>query len=374
MTDPDLYTAPTPSSAPETMPPKGRIVPVLVVWGIIGVLFVGFNLFWWPAARYYRNAALEFFPEQAERYQAEGRSEEACRRLEEGINAFHPTESAPYRQYAAMADTYPGEANQARHAHILAEFYTGLEAISADPMIPWRKTAQQLSVDWPEAAFSVNARQALATVLKSFGAAYPSASPPDAWPAGEQLGLLYAAYGAIRFGGVIGRTGIKSPVCLLAYSSGNPPGSRRAAAHLFVGGTDYAGTRRGLHVALVDPSTGSVIGADSFDLRESEEEADRLTAWLKPVKKEVIALFAVRDDAARNITDAVEEAFKDFGLTPEALVLNRRCFYDARYSFSAIGVKGAAAGTALQAWSPGQWRGVPGHPVACVVLPQEAAS
>ena len=54
--------------------------------------------------------------------------------------------------------------------------------------------------------------------------------------------------------------------------------------------------------------------------------------------------------------------------SPEAMIQRRPRFFGMRYSFAAIGVKGAIPGKAMQAWSPDAYDGKSGHPVACGVI------
>jgi hypothetical protein len=132
--------------------------------------------------------------------------------------------------------------------------------------------------------------------------------------------------------------------------------------------------RRGMHVVLIEPERGQVTGSSVFDVWRSAAEAERLTRYLQDVLPGTIAAFAVYDDASAHVNPALEEALREFGLERRTLVGRTPALYGRRFSFAAIGVKGAAPGSALQAWSPGDYQ-VPGdsvqhasHPVHCGVL------
>ncbi len=68
------------------------------------------------------------------------------------------------------------------------------------------------------------------------------------------------------------------------------------------------------------------------------------------------------------MTEELEAELRAFGLAREANIDRRSAILGLRYSFAAIGVKGAREGAALQAWSPEAFQGRDGHPVVCGVL------
>lgn len=139
-------------------------------------------------------------------------------------------------------------------------------------------------------------------------------------------------------------------------------------AHIFLHNRDYGGAERGMHVALIDPVTGEPTQLGVFDIWAAPENADRMARMLNAAPNGTVGAFAVYDDASANMTDALEDALRSFGFLPETILQRRPRFYGLRYSYAAIGVKGAIPGQAMQAWSPDEFDGRPGHPVACMVL------
>jgi hypothetical protein len=135
----------------------------------------------------------------------------------------------------------------------------------------------------------------------------------------------------------IGSTGLETPVDIELNSAAD-------FAFITVGfgdtAVDASAHRRGVNLAVVQPqSGGEVITYRGFDTAANESEAAALTKFIAEIPGGQIVLIATQGlDAAAFFNADTSAAFESVGLSPEALTP----------PFSAIGVKGAAAGTALQ--------------------------
>ncbi len=148
----------------------------------------------------------------------------------------------------------------------------------------------------------------------------------------------------------------------------------RRNAQIMVGNRVYGDRQRGMHVVLLDRTTSAVLQTGVFDLWENATEAKRMRHFLEDAPTGCIGLFAVCDDGSAFLTAALEQALFGFGLDRLALDGREQVMLGLRYSFAAIGVKGAARGTAMQSWSPEKFKGYRGHPVLCAVFQGEETS
>ncbi len=135
----------------------------------------------------------------------------------------------------------------------------------------------------------------------------------------------------------IGTTGRETPVDIEVNSGAD-------FAFITVGfaanATDASAHRRGVNVAVVQPQTGAVAQMRGFDTAANAFEADALRQFIEQIPPGQIVVVATQGpDAAAHFTADTAAALESLGLAAGQLTP----------PFSAIGVKGAAPGTAAQA-------------------------
>jgi hypothetical protein len=181
-----------------------------------------------------------------------------------------------------------------------------------------RENWQQIDVSLPEAALV----QGLNRLTLQFA---NIAQPREVLPANR----------------AIGSTGADTPVDIEVNSGAE-------FAFITVGfdetAVDASAHRRGLNVASVDAAGGKVIDMRGFDTAANEFEAAALARFIADIPAGQIVVIASQGaDATAFLTPEAQSALETVGLAAEKL----------QPPFSAIGVKGAAAGTALQAAGEG---------------------
>ncbi len=139
----------------------------------------------------------------------------------------------------------------------------------------------------------------------------------------------------------IGQTGLTAPVDL-ELNSGND------FSFITVGfgadAVDASAHRRGVNVAVVKPESGQVTVIKGFDTAANAYESAALSQFIEALPAGQLVLVATQGlDAAAFFDDGVRAALQSLGLETTAL----------KPPFSAIGVKGAAPGAALQASGEG---------------------
>lgn len=339
------------------------------LWALTTLVFLVFNTVYWPVhwRQTLSNPAL--IEEYVEHIASTRSIEDARQALRQGLEHIRPPAPEPYA-LAARMESQAAEEETAQLAANRAIVYRTLHQmpVNIPNLLPALQSAANLlavsEVDAPSAGLVRRA-------TTSFTAALHMREAAASFSVAEQISLLTLTGSVFSCQGKIGKTSATAPVPMLAYSGGGM--DARRDAHIFVGGIDYADRQRGMHVVLIHATSGLVQQMGAFDLWTGREEAHRLTQFLLNAPKGCIGLFAVRDDGGANMTPALENALMGFGLERAAWVERAPAILGLRYSFAAIGVKGAAPGTALQAWCPEQYQGYRGFPVACGVLKGEAA-
>jgi hypothetical protein len=134
----------------------------------------------------------------------------------------------------------------------------------------------------------------------------------------------------------LGQTGIETPIDLEVNSSGD-------FAFITVGfgkeAADASAHRRGVNVAVIAPESGQVVAVKGFDTAASAYEAAALSQFIEEIPAGQIVVIATQGLEAATFFNAETLAtLQTVGLATDALVP----------PFSAIGVKGAPTGTALQ--------------------------
>ncbi len=341
------------------------LVKVLLVWGLLAVLFAAFNMIYWPV---YRKEALTH-PEAFVEYARTLPPDEARRVLRQGIAHFNPPWETPYQDLAVL-EKQAGDESAAALLEARGRFYDLLRQspVPSEPLQTLVDTVRPgaIVVVRPEVAAG------LARAAASFAAAFGLEVPLDSWTQEAHITLFLLGGSVFSMDASIGDTGVRAPIPLLVYSGGGM--DQRRGAHILAGSAEHAARQRGMHIVLLTADTGAVIRADVFDLWENTFEAARMLHFLDNAPDGCIGLFAVCDDGSAFMTRVVEEGLVRFGLGRRAYVGREPKVLGLRFSFAAIGVKGAAPDSALQAWSPDQFKGRRGHPVLCAVFDAGGAS
>lgn len=331
---------------------------VALLWMLLLSFFAVFNLAYLPIIRMQDAASPLRFEEHAAVLADAGQTVTAAAVLHEGVAAFHPPYAEPYARLAeyGAGDLAAGAARQAR-------FYQFAdEGLTTEEVQALRNPAFSGAGAW-HANFSAGIEAAVKLFVYQGLFSFPM-DPSGGWPLdlADAATVLADAQGVVRLDGVIGGTGVSAPVPIVAASG------PRALLH--IGGVDYGGTKRALFVAIVSPEDGQILQLGQFDLNDSWDESIRMARFLQSARQGAIGVFAVSQEASVYLDDThLGPELEYFGLKREAIIGYDRKFYGLKFAFAAIGVKAAAPGTALQAWSPGEFDGRTGHPVSCAVMP-----
>jgi len=131
----------------------------------------------------------------------------------------------------------------------------------------------------------------------------------------------------------IGATGVNSPVDI-AVNSG-------ALGSIKVNGREVSPLGRGYNVVVIDPKNGAVVSAKSFNTADDRAESRALTDFLAQVPEGFIVAVAAQEDAGTNLGDRTVALLRAIGGQVDLRENPTR-------AHALIGVKGAAAGTALE--------------------------
>ncbi len=139
----------------------------------------------------------------------------------------------------------------------------------------------------------------------------------------------------------IGSTGLETPVDLEVNSGVD---FAFITVNFGKAAVDASAHRRGVNVAVVHPQSGEAATFKGFDTAANEFEAAALSQFIAEIPEGHIVIFATQGlDATAFFNDNTIAALQSLGLSAEALTP----------PFSAIGVKGASVGAALQATGEG---------------------
>lgn len=140
---------------------------------------------------------------------------------------------------------------------------------------------------------------------------------------------------------LIGQTGVRAPAVMDVH----------AFDEAFMTITDDAGQtvdasagRRGINVAVVDEHSGQLLDHRGFDTAANTYEAQALAEYLASVPAGRIVLVATKGDGAQYLTPAARAALAGLGIDADMAADTR---------LAAVGVQGAAPGTAAQAVGTG---------------------
>ncbi len=140
---------------------------------------------------------------------------------------------------------------------------------------------------------------------------------------------------------LIGRTGVSSPVHITVRSAGKEVGD---FGHIFVDGRDISPNRRGYNLAVLDAASGRVLEVANFDTHLDPTASERLIRFVEGLPQGAIVAAAAMDEASMNLSEPAAQALGAIGMAGSV----RGRF---RWSHAAVGVKGAAPGSAAEVLS-----------------------
>jgi hypothetical protein len=139
----------------------------------------------------------------------------------------------------------------------------------------------------------------------------------------------------------IGATGVTSPVDLAVVSGGQPHGD---VASIRIGMGEVSPNRRGYNLVALGPD-GDLRGRMAFDTLADPAASGRLATWVQALPDGTIVAGAVKDEASGRLGPEAVQAFRTLGVAGDL-----RGRYRESHAF--VGVKGAPAGSALEALGP----------------------
>jgi hypothetical protein len=137
----------------------------------------------------------------------------------------------------------------------------------------------------------------------------------------------------------IDQTDIESPVNVVVQSAGQEVGD---FGHVYVNGQQVSPNGRGYNLVVIDPQTGKVDTAVSFDTHLDKRASQALATFLQRTPSGHIVALAAADEASQALSQEAVAALDEIGATGDL----RGRF---RWGHAAIGVKGAPPGSAHEA-------------------------
>jgi len=136
----------------------------------------------------------------------------------------------------------------------------------------------------------------------------------------------------------VGSTGHTSPVDMAAVGASRGQGD---FADIWVDGQRRCENRRGLNLAAVEPRGGKVLATRGFDVHRDAFASRAMLTFVRSLPDGTLVAVASRDDASRSFNDDSRAALNLIGVKAD---LGGKF----RHTLAAVGVKGAAPGTALE--------------------------
>jgi hypothetical protein len=157
-----------------------------------------------------------------------------------------------------------------------------------------------------------------------------------------RTGVFSVNNGAMLGDRLIGRTGVTAPADIAVTSAGYLAGK---FASLTFSGRQVYETKRGFYLMAIDPQYSNAPTLQMFDTFRDESESARLADFIRGLPPGTIVAGAVCDDASSRLTLNAVDALRTLGAS-----FDLRSRFRASYAF--VGVKGAGAGTAIEASDP----------------------
>ena len=156
----------------------------------------------------------------------------------------------------------------------------------------------------------------------------------------------------------IGTTGVRAPVDIELVSAGRGPQGQGGLVSARVNGHEVVDVpRRGYNVVALDGGDGHVLWGDNFDTFKSAAESRRMADRITALPPGTIVIAGVKTDGGGQLTAEGVAALRSVGGQQD---LQRTLWL----AHALIGVKGAPAGTAVEASGPGSVTARVGQPRA----------
>ncbi len=137
---------------------------------------------------------------------------------------------------------------------------------------------------------------------------------------------------------LIGDTGVISPVDIAVTGAGYDAGR---FGEIYVAGQNVIESKRGYSLVAVNPQTGAVEHAASFDTFADAGESARLAQFIEQLPRGEIVAGAAIDEVSTNLQPNAIDALRSIGVDGDLR-------YQFRTGHSFIGVKGAPPGQAVE--------------------------
>lgn len=134
----------------------------------------------------------------------------------------------------------------------------------------------------------------------------------------------------------LGQTKTRSPVDITVLAGGTVKYSA-----VIVDGVTVTPEQRGIVIALIEPAQGTVLDSAAFDTYLSEDESDRLAAFINAAPVGTIVALATYDEGIAKLNAAARAAIATLGATHDVTG-------NVGAAYAVLGVKGSAPGTALE--------------------------
>lgn len=134
----------------------------------------------------------------------------------------------------------------------------------------------------------------------------------------------------------IGTTNTSSPVDITVLAGGPIKYSA-----VIVDGVTVTPEQRGIVIALIDPTQGTVLDSGAFDTYLTADESDRLAALINAAPAGTIVALATYDEGIAKLNTAARTALATLGATSDITG-------KVGAAYAVVGVKGSPPGTALE--------------------------
>ncbi|MEW5718152.1 MAG: interleukin-like EMT inducer domain-containing protein [Chloroflexota bacterium] len=250
-----------------------------------------------------------------------------------GADSAYPYQAEGWGRAETLAGLSANWATQTR-ARVLfpiREISDYALTISALPYTYSQSPAQTLEI-------FVNAQSIQKFAMKSGWSDYAMTIPARALRSGLNDLVLQFGYAAcprdvLPANFAIGATGASSPVDIAVSSS--------ALGSIKVNGREVSPLGRGYNVVVIDPKSGAVVSAKSFNTADDRAQSRAMTDFLAQAPNGFIVAVAAQEDAGANLGDRTAAMLRAIGgqIDPRE---------NPTRAHALIGVKGATPGAALE--------------------------
>ena len=139
----------------------------------------------------------------------------------------------------------------------------------------------------------------------------------------------------------IGTTGVKSPMDIVVNSGASSVDSGQRLGSIKVNGREVSPLGRGYNVVVIDPKSGAVVSAKSFNTADDIAQSRLMTDFLAQAPEGFIVAVAAQENAGTNLGDRTVAMLRALGSQIDLRENPAR-------AHAIIGVKGASTGSALE--------------------------